>query len=173
MRWASRPNHLDRLLGVLDRKLEVVETSSLHLSEEVELISEIRQRLGIHVHLLVRDGQTRHLVGPLLKKLGDQSEQEVVGNQANNDADRDRDETKDNSDTPKGARLSLLCNLECVAANKDDKNLTTTHNGTDADKEPILGESLKDVELVIQATVATHMLDGPLYKNKALLTSTG
>lgn len=149
MRWASRPNHLDRLLGVCDGKLEVVEPSSPHISEKVELISNIRQRLGIHVHLLVRNRKTRHVVGPLLKKLGNHGKQGAVGNQADHDTERNRDEAKDNSDTPEGAGLSLLCNLECMATDKDDENLATTHNGTDADKEPILGESFKDVEPVI------------------------
>lgn len=154
MRWASRPHHLDSLLGVCDGKLEVVEASSLHSSEKVELISNIRQRLGIHVHLLVRDGKTRHIISPLLEKLGNHGKQGAVGNQTDDNTERNRDEAKDNSNTPKGAGLSLLCNLECVATDKDDENLTTTHNGTNADKEPILGKSFKDVEPVIQATVA-------------------
>ena len=88
MRRASRPNHLDSLLGVLDRKLEVVQASTFHASKEVELVSDIRQWLRVPAHLLIRDREAGHLAGFLLEELRNEGEKVAVGNEPDDNTER-------------------------------------------------------------------------------------
>lgn len=162
MRRASRPDHLNRLLRVLDCKLEVVQPSTLHAPKEVELVADIRQWLGVHAHLLVGYRKTRHILRTLLKELGNQSLKEMVRDKANDDADRNREEAKNDGHGPELATLLLLSNLESFAANENDQDLTTTHDSADTNKEPVLGKAFENVELVIQTTVTVYVRKNPI-----------
>lgn len=81
----------------------------------------------------------------------------MIRNQANDDTNRNGKEAKHKGNGPESPALLLLGDLESRATDKDDKDLSTTHNGTDADEEPVLGEALKNVELVVQTAVTTRV----------------
>jgi hypothetical protein len=142
---------------MLDGKLEVVQPTSLHAAHKVELVANVCQWLWVHAHLFVRNCEARDLLGSLLQKLGDQNQQKMVGNQADKDTDRNREETKHKSNGPESSALLLLGDLESRTTDKDDKDLSTTHNGTDTDEKPVLGKALKDVKFVVQAAVTVYV----------------
>lgn len=173
MRRTSRPDHLNRLLGMLDCKLEVVQSPTLHAPYEVELIADIRQRLGVHAHLFIGYCKTGYLLSTLLKELGNQSLEEMVRNEANDDADWDRQKAKNDGHGPELATLLLLSNLKGFAANENDQDLATTHDSTDADKEPVLGKAFENVELVVQTTVTVRVRKIQFELQETALTSIG
>lgn len=173
MRRTSRPDHLNRLLGMLDCKFEVVQSPTLHAPYEVELVADVRQRLGVHAHLLIGYCKTRHVLSTLLKELGNQSLKEMVRNEANDDTDWDREKAENDGHGPELATLLLLRNLEGFAANENDQDLTTTHDSTDTDKEPVLGKAFEDVELVVQTTVTVYVRKIQFELSEAALTSIG
>lgn len=142
--------------GVLDRELEVVQATSLHTPEEIQFIPDIRQWRRIHAHFLIRDGQTRRLPRPAFQKVRDQHRHAPVWYEADDNSEGDRQESKHDSNRPHGARLTLLGNRECRTADKDDQHLPTTHDGADADEEPVMRQALKYVKAVIQATVTEN-----------------
>lgn len=160
---------------MLDGELEVVQAASLHPPEEVKFVSHIRQRLRIHVHLLIRDRKPGHLIGPVLEELGNDGEHDLVGDKTDDDTNGNGDEAKDNGDGPKGTTLAIFRDFEGVTTNEDDQDLATTHNGTNADEKPVLCQTLKDVELIVKATVATYIVSmtSQSCNEQELLTSTG
>lgn len=81
----------------------------------------------------------------------------MVGNQSDENTDRNGEETKHKGNGPESSALLLLGDLESRTTHKDDKDLSTTHNGTDTDEKPVLGETLKDVKFVVQTTVAVDV----------------
>lgn len=49
--------------------------------------------------------------------------------------------------------------LECLAADEDDKHLSTNHDGVYDDKEPVACDALEDVEPIIQSPIAEFIED--------------
>lgn len=143
---------------MLDGELEVVQAPSLHAPEEIELVSYIRQGGRIHVHLFVGHCQSRNVVCPPFQEVGYQTNHESIGNEANDDSNRNGKETKHNGNSPEWTILVLVGDLESISTHENDQYLTTTHKGADTDKEPVLGKSFENVELVVQATVADELV---------------
>lgn len=168
---------------MLDSKLQVVQAASLHPSEEVEFVSHICKRLWVHVHLFVRNGQTGNRVGSLLQELGNHGQNDPIGNQSDDDANRNRDEPKNNCNRPERAPncpvFRLVRNLEGGTTKVDNDNLSSTHDCANADEEPILAETLKNIELIVQSSIATGTRLVSLQKELKMysewrgLTSTG
>lgn len=90
-------------------------------------------------------------------KVWHHGQNDPVGDKTDDDANRDREEPQDNGYCPQSAAPFRLFrgigNLESRPAEKDDQNLPSTHYDADGNEEPILAQSLKDVELVVQTSI--------------------
>lgn len=151
MRRAPRPrNHF---FGVLDRKLEIVKAPSLHAPEKVKFVANINQRLRVHVHLLVRDCEPRHLFRSTPKEFWHQFDNKAVWNKANKNTDWDGEESEHKGNAPHSSGLVFVCNRESSAAHEDDQNLTAHHESANCDKEPVACQAFKDVKFVVQASI--------------------
>lgn len=106
--------------------------------------------------VFVRDTQTRHtlVVGSTLERLRDEFLEKRVRYETNDHANGDGKEAKENGSSPHDGSLLRRRNIERLTTDKDDQDLSTTHNDANTDEEPILEEAFKDVELVVQTTVA-------------------
>lgn len=141
-----------RLLGVSHGKSQVVQATSLHSLKETQFFADVSERLGVHLHFLVGNGQSRNLCSAVLQKVGDQGHDHPIGNQTDDDTHWDGEKSKNDSNTPDSRRL-VLRNLESSATVEDNEHLASTHNAADANKEPIAGKTLKDIKVVVKTTV--------------------
>lgn len=96
---------------------------------------------------------------PPLEELGYQRYHKSVGYESDDDSDWNRNEAEDDRDCPECALvIALFRDRESRTANKDDQYLPATHNAANPYEEPVLEQAFKDIELVIQTSIATHTL---------------
>lgn len=86
----------------------------------------------------------------------------LVGKQTNEDTDRNREESKNERNSPLGTVQT--CNDKGVAAEEDDDDLSSCHDGHHEHEQMVAVETLEDVELVIDASTVDELED--LHKDK-------
>lgn len=110
--------------------------------------------------VFVRNAQARHSlgVGPALERLRNKFFNERVGDEADDHANGNGKKAEEDSGAPHQPCLSWGCDVERLTANKDDQDLSTTHNDANTDEEPILEKTFENVELIVQTTVAAALV---------------
>jgi hypothetical protein len=131
---------------------QIVETATFDTLEEAEFFFDIRQWLWeSEMFLFVRDSKLRSLWSrPDI--LWNQSEEQLIGNQANRSSNGDREEPKNNRVGPLSS--VEVHNIEGFATDEYDHNLAANHNNINSHEEPVAADSFEYVELVIETTVA-------------------
>ena len=168
----------ERLSGMLHSKFQVVDPAALELLEEYKVVLHIGERLWVLVEaFFVLDGQTRQLLLPLEVR-GDAPLDKFVGDEADEETDGNRAYAYDNCGHPLVPQLRgiFLRDAEGNISDKNDKDLGTAHSDVDTQEEVVARQSLKNVEVVIQTTVAKIGLAFALwleYRSAILLTSIG
>src|SRR5438105_1051493 len=77
--------------------------------------------------------------------------QPTVWNQTNDDSNRQGDCTKNNRNSPLNAIKPG--NGESNTSNENDHNLATNHDNINTNEEPVVSDALKDIELIVKATI--------------------
>lgn len=141
---------------MLHGELQVVEATALESLQEREFVSNIAERLWVvFKSLLIGDCDAGNARRSALQGCWNQFLQEIIRNQSDHYADRNRDESENDCEAPLKAclRWRSLRDGERLATDKNDQHLCATHCEVDADEKPILEQALKDVEAVVKATV--------------------
>lgn len=138
------------LLHMVATEIELIKTSTTDQLEEGEFLADIFNTLVPLKAIFVGDidfgaDLTGHPAGGNLSD-------KFVGDKADNDSNRERDGPEKERDAPLGT--SQLSDLECSSSNINDHNLSPNHDDVDSDEEPIAGDTLKNVELIVKTTVA-------------------
>ena len=91
----------------------------------------------------------------LLEVRRDALPDEVVGDETDQHADRDRTHTNDYRGHPLRPELRriILGDAEGNTTNKDNKNLGTAHSDVDTKEEEVARQTLENVEVIIQTAV--------------------
>lgn len=147
------------LAWVLDGELQIINASAFEPLHEGKFVANIDKWCWVMLEALVIVGNCKlgNLgMGPTLERLGYHSFEEGVRNEADNDANGDGQETKENSGSPHEAGLLIAEDVECFATKADDDNLPGAHDDADTDEEPVSEKAFKNVELIIQAPVAAY-----------------
>ena len=157
MSWGGLGLWNEHLTRMLHGKLQVVNPPSFDALQEGQLVSNVSECCGVgaEAFVVVRHRNAGDFgMSPALQRLWDQSLHEGIGYQANDHSKRNGNKSQNNSVSPHGWCLSKRGDVEGSSTDHDDQNLPSTHNECDTNEEVILGQSLEDVKVVIQAAVA-------------------
>lgn len=140
------------LLHILTAEIELVETTTADQLEEGKFLADIFDTLVPLKAVFVRNIDFgASLAGhPAGSNLGDK----LIRYKADYDSNRERDGSKEKRDAPLGAIQTS--DLECSSSNENDHDLSPNHHDVDSDKEPIAGDTLKNIELVVETTITTE-----------------
>jgi hypothetical protein len=139
------------LLGVRNLELEVAETSATDPLDESKLIADLEESL-VPLVVFVRDND---LGGALaLEPVGNALADKFVWNKTNNHTDRKGEETEYYGVSPLSAVEPGY--TESHATDEDDQSLTANHDCQDNDEEPVVCDTLKDVEAVVEAAIVVR-----------------
>jgi hypothetical protein len=91
---------------------------------------------------------------PSLQEVRNQAEDEFVGNKAEASSDWYREKSEDDRVRP----LSTIemDNVEGFSSHIYDHDLTTNHDGIDGQKEPVVSDPFKYIELVVETTITKN-----------------
>lgn len=139
------------LLYILTTGAELIETTTTDHLEEGKFLADILNTLVPLEAVFIGDVNWRGRLAshPAGGNLGEK----FIGDKADDDSNRERDGSKKERDAPLGPVQTG--DFKCRPSDEDDHNLSPNHDDVDSDEEPIVGDTFKNVELVVKTTVAT------------------
>ena len=104
---------------------------------------------------LVRDGNLRSF-WTTLQVSGYESDDKLIGNQANGGSNGDGQGAKNNRVQP--LSTIQMHNVESFASNENYHDLAPNHNTINGDEEPISRHAFKDIKLIVETAIAKSLL---------------
>lgn len=142
------------LFHILATELELIKTPTTNHLEECEFFANILNALVPLKAIFVGDVDVR--VGLSGHPAGNDLRDHFVGDKADDDGNGERDYPKNKGNTPLNAVQGG--DLESCTSYKDDHDLPSNHNNVYPNEKPIMRDTLKNVELVIETTVTAQKL---------------
>ena len=136
-----------------DFELKVAEASTADLLDKSELLTDLEKAL---VPLkFVGHNKLRCAFAP--HEIRNAFANQFIRYASYYDTDRQRQESKEDGDTPLDAVDP--CDLEGSTTDKNNESLSTNHDGQNDDKEPDVSDAFKNVETVVKATIVQSIED--------------